>query len=305
MEGNISVDLNFRTRLGNNEILAQKPAQLLGTVWLGDGTLSPEPRVMGPSSTTASASTLILPLYTALPSSLGTVNGGYGAVGLLPYALHRAACSPPLLPSPGIAQWRGALAPDSYTPPLNQASTVIGVEYYGNVQLPGYSLVEVQHQYYSFGAQFQSRSNLFYFRIDLNPSQQRIHLSRDPTLQESRPLVDPFPFDTVTARHGGFFRISNGPDLANFLPSTEETTLYFYTVECGSGGDPNPADVAGGIPSGPDGIVDGNDFVAFIKAFAAGEPLADVAGNDPWGPDGVIDGGDFVAFINAFGAGCD
>jgi len=51
-----------------------------------------------------------------------------------------------------------------------------------------------------------------------------------------------------------------------------------------------------------DGIVDGNDFTAFINSFAAGDitldPIADV--ND----DNIVDGNDFVIFINAFGAGC-
>ncbi len=64
------------------------------------------------------------------------------------------------------------------------------------------------------------------------------------------------------------------------------------------------ADLAGGPNGGPDGIVDGNDFVAFINAFGASDPLADVAGGPNGGPDGIVDGNDFVAFINAFGAGC-
>lgn len=64
------------------------------------------------------------------------------------------------------------------------------------------------------------------------------------------------------------------------------------------------ADVAGGASGGPDGTVDGNDFVAFINAFGASDPLADVAGGPTGGPDGIVDGNDFVAFINAFGAGC-
>ncbi len=63
------------------------------------------------------------------------------------------------------------------------------------------------------------------------------------------------------------------------------------------------ADLAGGPlrPDGSaraDGVVDGSDFVAFINAFAAAQPLAGLDG------DGVVDGSDFVMFINAFGAGC-
>jgi hypothetical protein len=61
------------------------------------------------------------------------------------------------------------------------------------------------------------------------------------------------------------------------------------------------ADVAGGL-GGPDGVVDGSDFVAFINSFGIGDwatdALADVNG------DGMIDGSDLIAFINAFAAGC-
>jgi len=70
------------------------------------------------------------------------------------------------------------------------------------------------------------------------------------------------------------------------------------------------ADVVGnGVPV-PDGIVDGNDFIAFINSFAIGDatvdPVADIAGADDDGlaPDGTIDGTDFIAFINAFAVGC-
>ena len=65
------------------------------------------------------------------------------------------------------------------------------------------------------------------------------------------------------------------------------------------------ADLVGaGIPI-PDGIVDGNDFIAFFNAYAAGDVLADVAGPGASGPpDGIIDGDDFIAFINAYSAGC-
>ena len=64
------------------------------------------------------------------------------------------------------------------------------------------------------------------------------------------------------------------------------------------------ADVAGGSPSGPDGVVDGSDFIAFINAFGEGTvtppavSVADING------DLIVDGSDFIAFINAFGAGC-
>ncbi len=68
------------------------------------------------------------------------------------------------------------------------------------------------------------------------------------------------------------------------------------------------ADVTGigGPPAIPDGLVTGDDFNAFIAAFAADDLLADVTGigGPPAMPDGLITGDDFNAFIGAFAAGC-
>ncbi|MCA3005207.1 MAG: cytochrome c family protein [Planctomycetaceae bacterium] len=68
------------------------------------------------------------------------------------------------------------------------------------------------------------------------------------------------------------------------------------------------ADVTGigGAPSPPDGLLTGDDFNAFIGAFAANDLLADVTGigGPPSEPDGLLTGDDFNAFIAAFAAGC-
>jgi hypothetical protein len=70
----------------------------------------------------------------------------------------------------------------------------------------------------------------------------------------------------------------------------------------------NVADITGigGPPAGPDGLLTGDDFNAFIAAFAASDTLADITGigGPPAGPDGLITGDDFNAFIAAFAAGC-
>jgi len=65
-------------------------------------------------------------------------------------------------------------------------------------------------------------------------------------------------------------------------------------------------DLVGGDGNPPgDGTVDGNDFTAFLNAFAAAESLADIVGGDGNPPaDGSVDGNDFSAFLNFFGAGC-
>jgi hypothetical protein len=59
----------------------------------------------------------------------------------------------------------------------------------------------------------------------------------------------------------------------------------------------------GGLPGG-DGQLDNNDFIAFISAFFAADPVADLGhqGGLP-GADGQFDNNDFIAFISAFFAG--
>jgi len=61
----------------------------------------------------------------------------------------------------------------------------------------------------------------------------------------------------------------------------------------------------GGPPSLPDGLLTGDDFIAFVSAFADAAPLADVCGigGPPAQPDGLITGDDFVAIIASFAGG--
>jgi hypothetical protein len=63
--------------------------------------------------------------------------------------------------------------------------------------------------------------------------------------------------------------------------------VYFAALE-----DDCPADFNG------DGVVNSQDFVAFLNAFTASDPSADFNG------DGVVNSQDFVSFLNAFVAGC-
>ena len=62
----------------------------------------------------------------------------------------------------------------------------------------------------------------------------------------------------------------------------------------------SPADVIGAGGTAPDGTVDGDDFITFINAFAAGLPAADIAAGGDIGADGTVDGNDFIMFINWF-----
>jgi hypothetical protein len=62
--------------------------------------------------------------------------------------------------------------------------------------------------------------------------------------------------------------------------------------------------VQGGLP-GHDGLLDNNDFIAFIDYFFASNPVADMGVQGGLaGSDGQYDNNDFIAFINAFFAGC-
>lgn len=56
---------------------------------------------------------------------------------------------------------------------------------------------------------------------------------------------------------------------------------------------------------GNDGVLDNNDFVAFIDEFFTGNASSDLgsAGGVPGG-DGVLDNNDFIAFVDFFFAGC-
>lgn len=81
----------------------------------------------------------------------------------------------------------------------------------------------------------------------------------------------------------------------------------FCDCAMAQGGPCSPADVCGvgGYPALPDGLITGDDYVAFLSAFASGDLLADLCGTGGAPPpDGVVDGNDYVFFVNAFAEGC-
>ena len=100
---------------------------------------------------------------------------------------------------------------------------------------------------------------------------------------------------------GGTFTLSGtiGQPDASATPMTGGTFSLSGGFWPGAGTTPPPGCTA---DVNNDGVVDGNDFVAFINSFSVGDvsidPIADV------NHDLIIDGNDFVDFINAFGAGC-
>ena len=103
----------------------------------------------------------------------------------------------------------------------------------------------------------------------------------------------------------GDYTVSIAPTFRDQLDCGTGYNGYWLLV---SGEPPNcPADIVGiGGQPPADGLLTGDDFNAFISAFAAGELRADLTGigGPPSEPDGLITGDDFNAFISAFAAGC-
>lgn len=76
-------------------------------------------------------------------------------------------------------------------------------------------------------------------------------------------------------------------------PAVTQSDLDTWAAEFGTA-NCNAADIAE-----PLGTLDIDDVLAFLNAFAAGQPAADIAA-----PSGTLDIDDVLAFLNAFAAGC-
>jgi hypothetical protein len=123
---------------------------------------------------------------------------------------------------------------------------------------------------------------------------------RDGSLNQGVYYVAVMPYASVAA--------STAFGTTNFNAVNTDTTAhnvtlnlrYNFPLGCG------PADVGqqGGLV-GADGVLDNNDFIAFINMFFAQDPGADlgIQGGLP-GQDGHWDNNDFIAFISLFFAGC-
>jgi len=280
------------------DALTQDVSRLKGEVWVGDGAASPSYRIL--SQYDPSSPDGFLPLYDARATELGG-----GAVGLAPFALHARQCMPPSLPSPGSAFSLDGLArqPADSRPPIP-----VRVAFYGPVAPAAteqWVRIEWLANANSPAAEWIDATSRFTQSLSVH--------NRDIVLNATSVLENLPQF--------GRYRVWLADDaacddtlFAPLLFADRSVPLYFFRLLCMAGGEPNPADVAGGDPSGPDGVVDGTDFIAFINSFAIGDasvdPLADVTGDVEPGTgypigDGTIDGSDFIAFINAFSAGCE
>jgi putative intracellular protease/amidase len=107
----------------------------------------------------------------------------------------------------------------------------------------------------------------------------------------------------AVTQHNGTFA-TNGWFATSTGASTGGITLEIRTNLPPAACSPADLGMAGGL-SGGDGVLDNNDFIAFINHFFAQDPIADmgIAGGLP-GADSVWDNNDFIAFINQFFAGC-
>ncbi|MFN8815590.1 MAG: GC-type dockerin domain-anchored protein [bacterium] len=132
----------------------------------------------------------------------------------------------------------------------------------------------------------------------------------NPTVAPSQISVnwlnaDGTPF-SITAGARVFDFAWHQPSQRLVMTDFDNRRVYIFTTTPPGPSACNIADIVsiGGNPPA-DGLLTGDDFNAFIAAFAAGTSLADVVGIGGQPPaDGLITGDDFNAFIAAFAAGC-
>lgn len=81
-------------------------------------------------------------------------------------------------------------------------------------------------------------------------------------------------------------------------------SIEIYTTAVGTPVCASDVGAAGGLP-GRDGLLDNNDFVAFLGLFFDAHPSADLgAVGGERASDGLFDNNDFIVFIDLFFAGC-
>jgi hypothetical protein len=273
----------------NNTTAVHDTSRLAGFVRVG-GFLPGQTVVTLATANSLAAGTTaasILPFYALNAAQLGG-----GAVGVVPFAVH-------LADSPAVT---GA---DSIFPPfiLPTALRISGLplRYYGPVVMtvPQPTGTITSRGNGTFGPFLPPNSGQ-----DFTGSAA----GRTMTLIASQSSqIFPLEYQAIPDTFGvrSLVTLPTGLVTRNTLADK----AVYYRVGCGFGGNPNPADVTGigGPPAAPDNQVTGDDFNAFIAAFAAEDLLADITGigGPPALPDGLITGDDFNAFIAAFIAGCE
>ena len=116
------------------------------------------------------------------------------------------------------------------------------------------------------------------------------------------------PYSTSGVLGPGTYTLSSGVTVYEVSagPTFVEQGLITASLVLGSSSQSCSADLGqqGGLP-GQDGLLDNNDFIAFIDYFFELNPLADFGSQGGVsGPDGLFDNNDFIVFIDAFFDGC-
>lgn len=93
------------------------------------------------------------------------------------------------------------------------------------------------------------------------------------------------PFELVMSRSGQYVLVGSKSVHANISGNGGWTYAYENESPC-------RPDING------DGVVNTQDFLAFLTAWSAGDPLAD------WNGDGIVNTLDFLAFLSDWSAGC-
>ncbi|MFT3683964.1 MAG: GC-type dockerin domain-anchored protein [Phycisphaerales bacterium] len=138
------------------------------------------------------------------------------------------------------------------------------------------------------------------------------HLEADPTLSVFRAFMsvngETTDLNTIATGVTGTLIEARGVTNNGLIVATADggmgTTqaVLLYPMPPGCAGDMGQA---GGAP-GSDGMLDNNDFIAFINYFFNHDRHADVGiAGGQFGSDGMYDNNDFIAFINLFFTGCN
>jgi hypothetical protein len=101
----------------------------------------------------------------------------------------------------------------------------------------------------------------------------------------------------------GFFAVSQLNSSGSWVITTDGAPMLrnAVVVAAGSGGPACPGTGSGACSRADwneDGVIDFNDFLAFLNDYNAENPCADLNG------DGVIDFNDFLEFLNLYNTGC-
>ncbi len=109
----------------------------------------------------------------------------------------------------------------------------------------------------------------------------------DDACPGSPSTLDPRIDIVLEAGHSYWIELGAWRDAPQFPPNAGDPYALSVVIlpDC-------PADLA------PDGTLDFSDVLAFLEAFAAGDPIADFA------PDAELNFSDVIAFLTAFAAGC-